>query len=126
METLRRAAIYASANPKLSDALLARLDARAKTGGALAVFDYGYEVETLRQTELAFKGGIPALGKTDGYRLVLKAMEQHPDPAMEFAAAVITADKSKADHAAHLQRAAAGAKTDAVLAENLRTHIAAR
>jgi hypothetical protein len=44
------------------------------------------------------------------------------DPEMEFAAAVISFIGSPRDHIEHVERAVAGAKTDALLAQNLASH----
>lgn len=61
METLRRAAIYAAAEPRLAEELTSRLLARpldaeaAAKSDALAWFDAGYFVETLRQATFVYK-----------------------------------------------------------------------
>ena len=76
METLRHAAIYASTNAAVADALLKTLQARASAPTAdapLAVFDFGYLVETYREAASIFRATIPALDRIDGYLLVLKA-----------------------------------------------------
>ena len=53
METIRRATIYASKHPKIANALLTALQRRAEhpdpKTAALAVFDFGYLVETYRE-----------------------------------------------------------------------------
>src|SRR5262245_14108085 len=53
METIRRATIYASKNPAAAKALLVALQERAQhpqpAAAALAVFDFGYLVETYRE-----------------------------------------------------------------------------
>lgn len=125
METIRRAAIYASTNPAQAAALVARLEARAKAPGVnpIAIFDYGYAVETFRQARSLFKNTLPVSDRVNGYQLVRKAFGARPEPEIEFAAAVITQDGGNAsEHRAHLQRAAAGAKEGSTLAANLRSH----
>jgi hypothetical protein len=76
METLRRATVYASSNPKAAEALLSALQARAAVRTAeapLAVFDFGYLVETYKQAKPIFAAAIPSVDRIDGYQLVLKA-----------------------------------------------------
>lgn len=134
METLRRAAIYATAGMRgwstkqgFTDedrahtaALLAKLRARTQNakGGALALalFDVGFFTETLRHT-----GVDPTL---NGYDLLLQARElRGPDAEMDFALALASAWPRRApEHAAHLARARAGAKAGTLLASNLATH----
>ncbi len=136
METLRRAAIYsvwarydkevgyAVRDSKAAETLLARLQERAKSGAALALFDAGYFIET-------WKNGVPisergALAQQNGYALVQKAIAlRGKDAAMEFAAALIRYD-DKAIQRAHLQKAVAGADADALLSRNLLTHFSER
>lgn len=121
METLRRATLYAGKDPQAARELLTRLHARAGAGetaqNALALFDFGYLVETYDQW---LKDHNPAAG-IDGYSFVKKALAlRGNDPQMEFAAALITSFHGPAgEHAEHAQRAMAGAKADALLARNL-------
>src|SRR5437660_1898314 len=71
METLRRATLYARSNAKLGAELLAKLQERAGVSSAdapLAVFDFGYLVETYRQAEVRIASDV------DGYALVQKAI----------------------------------------------------
>ena len=137
METLRRATLYARQDPLAAKALLAKLHARAtaaETAGhpnALAWFDAGYLVETYKQwigqtlphmTDGMRLDSNPAAG-VDGYAWVKKAIALRSDDAqMEFAAALITLSGPREEHAKHAQKAIAGAKTDALLAQNLATH----
>jgi hypothetical protein len=148
METMRRATLYARKNPAIAEQLLTRLRARALDADnngrpdALAWFDAGYLVETYKQANWLFtKAGSsagtpewtreeklnPATG-LDGYAWIEKAIQlRGGDAEMEFAAAVITADKasdraSNRGHQEHLQKAVAGAKTDPLLAKNIATH----
>ena len=93
METLRRATLYAADRPEIATALLARLRDRAKVPAAdvgLAVFDFGYLVETYRQAVPIFKHAIAAIDGIDGYQFVLKARAlQSDDASMEYAAKLI-------------------------------------
>src|SRR6266699_3627342 len=137
METLRRATLYARKDPLVAKELLARLHARATAAesaghpDALAWFDAGYLVETYKQwlgqnlphmTDGMRTDPNPAAG-VDGYALVKKAIALRGDDAqMEFAAALITLSGPREEHAQHAQKAIAGAKMDALLAQNLATH----
>jgi hypothetical protein len=94
METIRRATIYASKEPGIAKALLAALQERADhpqpAAAALAVFDFGYLVETYREGQYAFKPNLlPAVDAIDGYQLVLKAEAMQKDGAMQRAAELI-------------------------------------
>ncbi len=134
METLRRAAIYALRDEKVADALLTRLvDRTHKTengtkADALAWFDAGYFVETLKQASPIARDKSPELAKAvadmanrvDGYAMVQKSLTlRGSDPAIEFAAAVITLNRDRADHPAHAAKAREGAKQDTYLAQNI-------
>jgi hypothetical protein len=128
METLRRATIYASTDPKIANALLSALLERASVSRAkvgINVFDFGYLVETYRQAKWIFSAPIPAIDRIDGYQLVLKAHALQGDPAMQFAAAVITSGSSttKAESRGHLEQAKAHADADRTLALNISTHV---
>src|SRR5205807_9132522 len=141
METLRRATLYARKDPVAAKELLARLHARATSAessghpDALAWFDVGYLAETYKQwigqnlphmTDGMRMDANPAAG-VDGYVLVKKALalrarsQNSDDPQMEFAAALITLSGPSAEHREHAQKAIAGAKADALLAQNLAT-----
>jgi hypothetical protein len=92
METLRRATIYAATEPAVADRLLQTLQARAaeRTAHApLAVFDFGYLVETYRQGKFMFSTPVAALDRIDGYQLVLKAQAISQNDAMARAAQLI-------------------------------------
>jgi hypothetical protein len=137
METLRRAALYASTDGETAARLYAklgdRLQASQKPGGRpddLALFDFGYLTETYRQiAELdrgvnEFRGRAPALrkviGSTDGYALIKKTLGQPTtDPAMEFAAALMMGRRNDEAFRVHAERARAGASRDALLARNI-------
>ena len=120
METLRRATLYARQDGQVAKQLITRLQARANADSknALSWFDLGYLAETYKQW---FGKGEPdpATG-VDGYALVTKAIGMRgSDSQMEFAAALITLAVHPGDHDAHVQKAIAGAKSDALLAQNL-------
>jgi hypothetical protein len=120
METLRRATIYARQDSQVAKQLITRLHARAdaSNAGALAYFDLGYLAETYKQW--IGKGEPNPANGVDGYAFVTKAISlRGADPQMEFAAALITLTSHKPDHNSHVQRAVAGAKSDALLAQNL-------
>lgn len=134
METLRRAAIYALRDEKVADQLLTRLvDRTHKTGDgtradALAWFDAGYYVETFRQATPVARDMGPArvaamaalVEKVDGYAMVQKSLTlRGSDPAIEFAAAIITLNRDRAAQPVHAAKARDGAKQDALLAQNI-------
>jgi hypothetical protein len=132
METLRRAAIYATSemrgwgknaytdeDRKLSAAVLTALRDRIKTAPvdqrALALFDAGFYAETLRQTNMD-----PGV---DGYSLLTEAVKlRGSDPEMEFALALASVSPKRKEHSEHLARARAAAKEGTLLANNLATH----
>jgi hypothetical protein len=138
METLRRASIYAGRDAKVASLLLERLTAKAQaskaTGqpDALALLDAAYATEALRQITMI--GGIPGfqdqmngikdvVSNADGWQYMKASLAARPDdPAFEFAAALIAADKDRAAYTAHADRARAGAGKDALLVRNL-SHI---
>ena len=126
METLRRATLYAGANATMAAALLAKLESRAASrqpNVALAVFDFGYLVETYRQAASIFKTMLPSVETIDGYGLVQKAYTFRQDPQIAFASAIIAASPKRADFDAHRRDALAGAKTDALLSANIAAHL---
>lgn len=134
METLRRATIYAQRDSEVAKRLLLTLKSRtdANQNDALAQFDYGYLIECYRHAQLSRSLGMTAWGRgewvnpaagVDGYSSVVKAIElRGQDPAMEFAAALITLDSHKSDHQEHARKALAGAKEDSLLAKNEENH----
>jgi hypothetical protein len=131
METLRRATIYAQRNPFIAKELLLRLHARtiANPKDALAAFDFGYLVECYKQAQFARSEGFAAwrnsewsnpAANLDGYSFVKSAIRMRGEDAeMEFAAALISSMGSRKDCQEHIERAAAGAKGNALLSENL-------
>jgi len=129
METLRRATIYASKNPGIAEELLSVLKNRAGESeakghpDALAWFDVGYLVEAYKQMALIdwHRHSAPAL---DGYAWVRKAIQlRGGDAEMEFAAALISANKTmQAQRDTHWRNAVTGATDGSLLATNLVTH----
>ena len=93
METLRRATLYGAAHPKLAAALFDELQARAAAPqpalAALAVFDFGYLVETYKEAKYLFRQPLAAIDRVDGYQLVLEAHALQHDAAMQQAAKLI-------------------------------------
>ena len=127
METIRRATMYAATHPQAASDLLAALRARGAISAASAgsaVFDFGYLVETYKQATYIFSSPVKGLGAIDGYQLVLEAAALQNDPAMQFAAAVITQGQAehRAEYHDHLQRAVAAAKSDAALNASVTKH----
>lgn len=132
METLRRAAIYATAQMRdwdkgtysaedraLASSLLKKLRERTKTATgpalALATFDLGFFTETLRQTNVD--------KSLDGYPTLLKALAlRGPDAEMEFALALATSWPKRKERDEHVTRARASAKPGSLLATNLDSH----
>jgi hypothetical protein len=121
METLRRATIYARQDPQVAKELITRLQARAAESGAgaLAAFDFGYAIASYQQW-MGKDEPNPTRG-LDGYAWVNKAIRLRGfDTEMEFAAALMTLNGPQDAHRDHVQRAMAGAKTDPLLADNLK------
>jgi hypothetical protein len=135
METMRRAGIYASRDPKVAAQLFTTLSARTEAAGredkagALAYLDAAYFVEAIRQLSQMSKSGEfgdrgPALRAivqgTDGYALASKALSLRPgEPALEFAAALISIDRHRDAYPRHAEKARAGAAQDTLLARNI-------
>jgi hypothetical protein len=137
METLRRAAIYASTDQavaaRLLQALLARVEASRGTGGQadpLALLDAAYVAGAYR--ELTMMGNSPelrnrvagvraALGTTAALPLIAQSVAARPDdPSIRFAAALIAADSDRTSYETHAARARAGAGRDPLLARNIK------
>jgi hypothetical protein len=133
METLRRAAIYASQDPRVAYELLANVLGRALRAAAvgspddLAWFDAGYLVETYKQALPMFgraaqaAGGATALHdqleSLDGYAWTRRALElSGGSPDMEFAASLM---KGGAVSEQHRRKATAGARAGSLLARAL-------
>ena len=134
METLRRAALYASLDSKVAAALLSSVTARANAGaqsavGASALFDAGYLTETYKQIamlrgERQFAdrartvGGV--VGSADGTAMINRAITQSPgDASMQFAAALVAATANRTAYRDHADKARKGAAQDTLLARNI-------
>ena len=146
METLRRATVYGLMptvdinvmspvkDPAVANELLSRLKARLPEPGeksvkketALALFDYGYLIESYKQAGDGSQG--PRLvGGIDGYGMIVKAIAlRGNDSEMELAAALACEGRRREEgrgaYVAHLQKAAAGAREGSLLARNLLSH----
>jgi len=139
METLRRAALYASLDNKAAAELLHALNARAAAAdrtassapaSAMALFDAGYLTETYRQiAQLGRFDGLGTrsqtiagvLGKADGKALMDRAIALRPDDgAIRFAAALVAASTDKTAYAQHAAKAREGASRDPLLARNIK------
>jgi hypothetical protein len=133
METLRRAAIYASADAKVAKQLLARLNAKAEAAeaaghpDALALLDAAYVTGAFHQISLLsgeFAGRAPglraAIGSADPYALISRSIAAKPsDAGIQFAAALIASDTDRGQYLDHASKARAGAPGDALLTKNL-------
>jgi hypothetical protein len=138
METLRRAAIYASADGEQVRDLATKLEARiatakTPTARALAQFDAGYFSETLQDIARLQGYDMPGIGKVDvpalksvlargdGSTRIAAALKQRPnDASMRLAAALVaSADRRRGDYAVHARAARAGARADRLVALNL-------
>jgi hypothetical protein len=149
METLRRATVYALLptaditltspikDPVVARELLARLKARipgltdggAKSdnqAAALAMFDYGYLVESYKQAiwDPHASPGARLANDLDGYGLIVKAIAMRgSDPEMEYAAALSCMGRKREAgqdaYVAHVQKALAGAQEGSLLARNM-------
>lgn len=123
METMRRAGLYGAKDRAAVTGLLGTLKQRATAAspGALALFDYGYFAETLKQ--LVWKYHEDLSGGINGYSYVQRALALEPDSAeMHFAAAVMSRSGQRSDYQEHASKARA-AKSDALLAENVKSHL---
>jgi hypothetical protein len=132
METLRRAAIYATNGMKdwdkgnytkedralglgLLDQLQARVANAQGDARALALFDAGFFAETLRQTRMD--------PKLEGYKLIAQAAALRPtDAEIAFALAVASTSPQRKEHGEHLARARAAAKPGSLLSANIASH----
>jgi hypothetical protein len=124
METLRRATLYATTDKRVAETLLSALLERARKAGsdgnadALSLFDAGYLAESYKQAN-ALSGWTGALASTvDGRVMVERSLAMRKgDPAIAFAAALITGGRS--GHDEHVRRARNGAAVDVLLARNI-------
>lgn len=134
METLRRAAIYASTDPTIAKQLLARLNARADAAeaaghaDALALLDAAYVTGAFHQMSMLsgeFASRAPglraAIGNADSYALIARSIAAKPnDAGVQFAAALIATDKNdRSLYLDHASKARAGAPGDTLLTKNL-------
>jgi hypothetical protein len=127
METLRRAAIYATKSAKLAATLLDTMRTRAARKDAdagLAVFDFGYLAETYKQAAYIQGSQTTMAGDIDGYGLVQKALALTDAKAMTFALVAMNMDKKHGvqELREHIAAAREAAKTDASVRQNLATH----
>jgi hypothetical protein len=131
METLRRAAIYASQDPAIASALVDRLTAKARSSSAdpLAALDAAYAIEALHQIAMLEQVG-QFRDRVAGVKQALRGHDAAPlveqaaaartgDPAVAFAAALITMGKDPQAYGAYAARARAGASQDALVARNI-------
>jgi hypothetical protein len=124
METMRRATIYASRDPRIAAELLRAVTDRARDDAGkgdqpMAWFDAGYLIESYRQMSpiLAHDARpVVSVSGLDGYGMVLKAIRLAGTPEMEYAASLM---KTGAVADAHRRRARAGAAPGSLLAKNL-------
>lgn len=124
METLRRAAIYASDDRTVARRLLNRLmdRTREEEASAGAWFDAGYFAATLRQSHVFEPSAAVVAENVDVYGMIEKSLElSGSDPAVEFAAALVAAGEpgEKGAYARHAKRALAGVDSDTLLARNI-------
>ena len=102
METMRRSAIYAARDARLASELAAKLEARAaESGSAMAWFDAGYWIESVRQASFIYRYDMlspnekgawqirKGLAGRDGYPMVKKAISLGGAPGMDRALALI-------------------------------------
>jgi hypothetical protein len=139
METLRRAAPYASLDANVAAQLLGTINARAaaaeRAGGsspatAMALFDAGYLRETYRQiAQLGRDNGFVrrssaiagVLGNGEGNTLMNRTVSLRPDDgAIRFAAALVAAGTDRSRYAEHAAKAREGASRDPLLARNIK------
>jgi hypothetical protein len=122
METLRRATVYAARDAGVARELLARVEARARDSSALALFDAGYLIETYKQAR-AISGREMVDPARDGYAMVKEALARLvPDPALEYAAALVAIDGRKEASRRHFRKASEGAPKGSLLARNIEAH----
>jgi hypothetical protein len=139
METIRRAAIYASHDPSVATRLFATLNEPSTVGapaGAadpLALFDAGYLTETFREIGRLGSRNVPnhdmhadavaaMVREADGYALVQRSLALRPaDASIDLAAALIAAStpERRSEYARHAEKARAGARQDALLGKNV-------
>jgi hypothetical protein len=135
METLRRAALYASTDARVASDLIKRFISRAEASevagrpDALAYLDAAYlagafnEITMMgraQQWEQRSANVREVKGSLDAYALITKSVQLRPsDPGIQFAAALISSDGHRTEYPAHAAKARAGADSDTLLARNL-------
>lgn len=136
METIRRAAIYASQDPDVASALYARLGERARAAerstkpDPIVLLDAALLTETFRQLSMLGQSNSfrdrsttakTVIGDADGRTLLARVVSLRPDdPSVQFAAALMVADKDRRAYDEHARKARAGADQDPLLARNVR------
>jgi len=131
METLRRAAIYASRDRSIAEQLLDSVTMRVRAANsgtqATALFDAGYVVEAfneLREAGVYWKqlAGVEVAlagltNPNEGRPMIEKAASLRPgDASIEFALGLLS---RAPESARHFDKARAGSRQDALLANNL-------
>lgn len=140
METLRRAAIYATLSPSRSETiasellnkLMDRVNDKLKSSSTpgLALFDAGYFIACYENTGYFKNSTNKPLGKNlNGYSMVKKGVEsfqlEHKGKTvidnyeLEFALAIVSSYPRRDEYKEHLQKAVNGAKDGSLLAINL-------
>ena len=133
METLRRAALYASLDDKVAARLLSSVTTRAHAGAqgasASALFDAGYLTETYKQIamlrgerQFADRARTIAgvIGQADGTAMINQAITLRPgDASLRFAAALVAATADRTAYRDHADKARKGAAQDVLLARNI-------
>lgn len=135
METLRRAALYASTDARVASDLIKRFISRAEASevagrpDALAYLDAAYlagafnEITMMgraKDWEQRSTNAEKVKGSLDAYGLITKSVALSPsDPAIQFAAALISSDGHRSAYPAHAAKARAGADNDTLLARNI-------
>jgi len=133
METLRRAAIYASTDATLAGRLLDRFVARAEAPkgqpDALLWLDAAYLAGAYREMSMLTQdsrwaarapGLKRALGTKKDTDFIARSVAARPDdPGIRFAAAVIVSDSDRQAYLEHAAKARAGAPRDPLIAKNL-------
>ena len=136
METLRRAAIYASADGAVAARLLDRFVKRAEAPNAsgqpdaLHLLDAAYIAGAYREMAMLGRDSFwapraaglrAALGNTKDAALIGRSVAARPDdPGIRFAAALILADSDRQAYREHAEKARAGASRDELLARNIK------
>jgi hypothetical protein len=135
METLRRAALYASTDARVAGVLVKRIISRAEASeivgrpDPLAYLDAAYiagafnEITMMgraRDWEQRSTNAADVKGQLDAYGLISKSVALRPsDPAIQFAAALISTDSHRGEYPGHAAKARVGADHDALLARNI-------